>query len=187
MNVTSRPRASRPSRSPRARRAAPTLLVLALVGLAGCGSEAEALYGDDAAGPTAATPTPTPSEPPTVGTYPEFGPRDYDYTLQVSCYCADNAPIRISVRDDEVVSAVYVGPRAREAGLRGEEAPDYRRLTIDDVIAAANDTGAARVDVVWPQGQDHPDSVYVDQDERMADEELGYAVSDVDVVEQVED
>lgn len=169
-------------------RPARALLVagLAALALVACGSPQTPVVADDPGG-TPTTPVPsqetetTPTATPTVGTYPDYVPTYYDYTLQVSCYCIDNAPIRISVRDDEVVSATYVGPRAREAGLRGEEAPEYRRLTIDDVIAAANDTGAARVDVDWPEGQDFPDSVYVDQDERMADEEVGYTVSDVDV------
>ena len=35
------------------------------------------------------------------------------------------------------------------------------------------------VKVEWPEGQDYPSSVFVDQDERMADEEIGYDVSDV--------
>jgi len=36
-----------------------------------------------------------------------------------------------------------------------------------------------RVTVEWPAGQVHPDSVWVDRQENMQDEELGYTVSDV--------
>jgi hypothetical protein len=50
-----------------------------------------------------------------------------------------------------------------------------------DVIKAANNTEAAQVTVEWPAGQDHPDSVFVDQSRMTIDEEMGYAVSDVDV------
>ena len=52
-------------------------------------------------------------------------------------------------------------------------------LTINDVIDEANNTEAASVQVEWPAGQDYPDSVSVDQDEKMVDEERGYQVSNV--------
>lgn len=157
--------------------------VLALALLAGCGSDPAPVASDpvatdlDADSP-AATPTPAPSPSPTVGTYPDFAPDDYAYTLAVTCFCADmGAPVRITVVDGAVTDATYT--KDGRGVRRGTQAPDYRRLTIDDVIEAANDTGAARVDVEWPEGQDHPTSVYVDTDERMADEEIGYALSDV--------
>ena len=54
-------------------------------------------------------------------------------------------------------------------------------MTIDDIIEAANDTEAAEVRVEWPAGQDYPDSVYVDHDTNVADEENGYTISDVQV------
>lgn len=148
--------------------------------LAGCGSEPDVPVAEDPATTAAPTPTPTPTAEPTVGSYPDFAPSDYSYTLVVSCFCADaGAPVRITVVDDAVTRAVYAGDgRGVE---RGEEAPDYRHVTIDEVIAAANDTEAARVDVEWPDGQDFPTSVYVDQDEQMADEEIGYTLSDVEV------
>ena len=38
------------------------------------------------------------------------------------------------------------------------------------------------MDVTWPEGGDYPTEVYIDRDERMADEEIGYTLSDVKVV-----
>lgn len=143
-----------------------SLLAAALV-LTACGSE-----------PTPVADDPAPTAEPTTGTYPAFAPADYAYTLSVSCFCVDaGAPVRITVVDGEVTDAVYT--KDGRGVDEGTQAPDYRRLTIEEIIAAANDTEAASVEVEWPQGQDYPSSVYVDQDEQMMDEEIGYAVSDV--------
>jgi len=156
--------------------------VAASLVLVGCGSEGSEVASDPAASEASATstpsPTPSPTAAPTVGTYPDFAAEDYAYTLAVSCFCVGaGAPVRITVVGGEVTDAVYTG---NGRGVKkGTEAPDERRITINDIIAAANDTGAARVDVDWPSGQDHPTSVYVDQDELMADEEIGYTVSAV--------
>lgn len=161
-----------------------TLLVSVAVSLVlvGCGPAAE----DDevATDPTpSGTPTAEATEPttePTVGTYPDFAPDDYSYTLRVSCFCPDaGEPVRITVVAGEAVEAVYLedGRAVRE----GDPAPEFRRLTIDEVIEAANDTEAELVKVKWPAGQDYPSAVYVDQDKLMVDEEIGYLVSDVAV------
>ena len=91
-----------------------------------------------------------------------------------------------------------LGPRRRLGHERGEEegggrggakagepAPEFFEITIDEVIAEAEDAeeaGAARVDVTWPEGSDYPTEVYIDRDERMADEEIGYTLSDVKVL-----
>jgi hypothetical protein len=139
----------------------------ALLALTACGTDA---------GDSAGDPTPAPS--PTVGSYPSFEPEDYTYTLRVTCYCPGAGdPIRVTVRDDEVVDAVHLenGPGHH----RGDPAEDVRRLTLDDIIGAANDTQAFEVDVRWPDGQDYPSSVQVDLQERMVDEEFGNRVSDV--------
>ena len=51
------------------------------------------------------------------------------------------------------------------------------------LIAAAETPGAHRVEVDWPEGQDHPSSVAVDPSERAVDEEFGYLVDDVEVAD----
>jgi hypothetical protein len=164
------------------------LALTAALLLVGCGSDTTA------DSPTAVDPTPTsaapesstaqpsdqPSDQATVGSYPSYAPEDYTYTLHVSCFCMGaEAGIRVTVEDGEVTDAVYADDdRGVEAG---DEVDGYRRLTINDVIDAANNTLAARVDVTWPTGQDYPSKVYVDRSERIADEELGYSISDVTV------
>ena len=154
--------------------------------LAACGSSDD---GDDVAtdpGPTAtSTPTPSPTAEPTVGTYPEFEPTDYTFELTVSCFCMGaGAPIVVTVADAEVVGAVYgMGQSGgRDGGIKaGDPAEKNFWLTINDVIEKANDTEAASVDVDWPADQDYPNSVYVDGDKQIADDETGYTISKVEV------
>ena len=149
------------------------LLSLALVG---CGGDNPDVASDP--GPTTSDPTPTAA--PTVGTYPAFEPEDYTYTLVLTCFCVGGGtPVDVTVRDGEVAEAVYgADGRGAEAGKPADE---RLRLTINDVIAAANDTGAASVEVDWPEGQDYPTSVQVDENASTVDDELGYQVSDVEV------
>jgi hypothetical protein len=155
------------------------------LGLAGCGSGDD---GDDVAAdpaPTSATstPTPTPTASPTVGTYPEFAPTDYTYVLTVSCFCAfAGSPVEVTVANAEVVGAVYSQDDGGRGDVHaGDPADKTYWMTINDVIAKANDTSADKVTVDWPAGQDYPSSVYVDPHKTMADEETGYTIADVQV------
>ena len=144
--------------------------------LAACGSSTGTTDGVAAAPESSSPESSSPDSAPTAAPYPEFGPTDYTYVLRVSCFCADRGAVVVTVQDGQVTSAVE--------RRTGEDAPEYRRLSINDVIDAANKAeadDAARVDVRWPEGLDHPTSVYIDQDEMMADEEIGYAVRDVQV------
>lgn len=147
--------------------------VLTAPGLVGCSSDDPADTADDAAQ------DPTPTAPPAEG-LPDFAPQTYSYTLEVTCYCVDaGRPVRVTVVDDEVTEAVYLrgGPGVRKGATAGEAS----HLTIDDIIARAEDPDAAVVEVDWPEGQDHPRSVRVDPDERIVDEEVGYRISDVEI------
>ncbi|MCL8024944.1 DUF6174 domain-containing protein [Nocardioides bruguierae] len=169
------------------------VLALLLTACSGSGTTtaADPAAQDDTGGSTgtaSSTPDPgtdpstSPTAEPTVGTYPGFGPTSYSYTLVVGCFCPDGgSPVRVTVVDDEVVSAVYLRGGGRGGVEKGQEAPAYRWVSLDDVIDAANDTEADQVVVDWPDGQDFPSAVAVDTDERMADEEISYQVRDVEV------
>jgi hypothetical protein len=123
----------------------------------------------------------SPSGSPTVGTYPDFEPTDYDYTLLVSCYCPDaGVPIRVTVTDGNAAEAVYAQKGSGFA--KGDPVPDFRAKSINDVITEVNAaTEAESVTVEWPEGQDYPHKVYIDESSRIADEEIGYTISDVEV------
>ena len=162
--------------------------LLVPLSLAGCGSGDD---GDDVANdpaPATATSSPSPTSPtatPTVGTYPDFEPADYTFELTVSCFCMGaGTPVEVTVADSEVVGAVYGTAQSggRDGAIQeGDPADKLFQVTINQIIEKANDTSAARVDVDWPEGQDYPNSVFVDQDKQMADEEIGYTIADVQV------
>jgi hypothetical protein len=153
------------------------LLAAAAVLVAGCGT-AGAPAVEGTGGTTAATPRSTPDPHPTPAKWPSYDVADYTYTLRVMCFCADRGvPVVVTVRDGQAVDAVYAHQGWGHAA--GADAGSWLRLSINDVIDAANTRHAYQVRVVWPKGQDHPTSVYVDQDANMADEEIGYSVHDV--------
>jgi len=158
------------------RRIAIPVLVVLLLGACSGNDPGEDVATDPEGSPTSSQPSsPTPTAAPTVGTYPAFAHDDYEFTVVVACFCPDAGdPIRITVVGGEATEAAWV------TGHAGQEVPDYwAKLTLADVIDAANDTDAATVTVEWPPGQEYPDSVWVDQDEQMVDEEMGYTVRNV--------
>jgi hypothetical protein len=157
------------------------LLVPLLVGAAvlatGCGTARSTGAAEPLASP-ASSPS-SPGSHPTAAPWPSYDVADYTYTLRTSCFCADRGiPVTVTVRDGVVTQAVYA--RSGWGHRAGDRAADWLRVTINDVVDAANTPHAASVQVRWPQGQDYPSSVWVDPDASTADEEMGYTISDVD-------
>ena len=150
---------------------------VALVALAGCSGDDD---GETATDPSSTSPTSgeTSSDPAADG-YPRFEPEDYSFVLEQICYCPLAGPVRVTVEDGEVRSAVIT--KGGHGMKKGSDAPEYLRITINDVIARANDPEAAKVDVEWPDGQDYPTSVAVDQVENAVDDEVTYVIRDVSV------
>lgn len=103
----------------------------------------------------------------------------YAYDYQNVCFCGPDTRenVRITVRDGARVSVTSVDdgapiPTARWPGF----------LTVDEIfddIARALDTGAAAVRVTFDPTLGYPRDVYIDVDERIADEERGYAVREL--------
>lgn len=113
------------------------------------------------------------------GRYPSFDAEDYTYVLDTICYCPLLGPTRIKVEDGEVSSAVAVrGGRGIKAG---SQAPDQRRLTINDIIDKANDPQVDDVRVDWPDDQDWPNRVQIDQLKRAIDDEITYVIKKVEI------
>lgn len=163
-----------------------TLTSLLAGSLSGCYGDAQPL-AQDSVGPVDASAQPsapggtlTPAPDPADARYPPFEPTDYTYTLAVGCFCADGGtPMAITVVDGEVTEAVYSenGRGVQE----GETAPDFRELTINDVIETANDPTLAFVDVTWPDDQDYPSVISIDRIAEAIDDEVTYFLSDVEV------
>jgi hypothetical protein len=147
-----------------------------LAGPVGCGTDDRASEGTES-GTGSASPVDGATAAP--GDYPHLAAEDYRYVLEMACFCPLTVPIAVTVEDGEVTSAVTTrdGPRL----AKGEEVPEAGRLTINDVIDAANDTGADEVAVDWPAGQEWPDQVTVDPVEGARDDEVTYRITDVQV------
>lgn len=149
--------------------------------LAGCGHEDDDRARDTSSSGGSTSQSPGPggmggSESPDAGAWPSFAPQDYVYRLEILCFCPLLGPLRVSVEDGEVASAVSISGESK-----GEEAPEFARLTINDVIARANDPQVAEAEVTWPAGQDHPTTVAIDQIERATDDEVTYTITNVRV------
>lgn len=147
---------------------------VALAALAGCSGDDDAPTAED---PASKTPTTSDSSDPSGDSYPDFEATDYSYVLEQVCYCPITGPVKVTVEDGEVTSAVTL---KRSPGLeKGSEAPEFLRLTINDIIAKANDDKAAKVDVEWPDDQDWPSKVAIDQIELATDDEVTYLLRGV--------
>ncbi|SEA33297.1 hypothetical protein SAMN05660964_01395 [Thiothrix caldifontis] len=107
---------------------------------------------------------------------------DYSFTLQRNCFCRGDAirPINIEVRDGSVKSATYADT--------GELLPDDRQTNKQSIYNLNADGlfnlveqgikgGAAKVDVSYDKQYGLPASIYIDQSFQIADEEMGYTIS----------
>lgn len=157
------------------RLAAAVLTVGLALAVAGCGRENDAATDD-------ATPRSDPpaSTSPTSDArdYPEFAPANYTYRLEVLCYCPQTGAVRVTVRDGEVIEAKSITGEAK-----GQDAPEFARLSINDIIARANDPEVDEAEVTWPAGQDHPSVVALDHLKMAVDDEVTYTIKNVTVSE----
>ncbi|HWJ07819.1 MAG TPA: DUF6174 domain-containing protein [Nocardioides sp.] len=164
--------------------ALPALAALLALGLSACGSDddgraadpaGEATSSDAPSGTSSGTPpTTTASDDPTARQWPTFAATDYTYRLEVLCFCPMTGPLQVTVADGEVTSAVRLQPPGK-----GRPAPEFARLSIDDIIDKANDPSVFEADVTWPAGADHPSKVAIDQIENATDDEVTYTISKV--------
>lgn len=99
---------------------------------------------------------------------------DYSMTLSRSCFCGPDhlGPFQVEVENGVVVFATR----------DGEAVPLDRVLTVEDLfdlLEEAYDTDAERVDVEYDAAFGFPTSLYIDQSRGIADEEIGYTVTDL--------
>ncbi len=106
----------------------------------------------------------------------DAGANDYAFTIRRSCFCPPeySGPFRTTVRSGAVTEATREGRRVDAAQLQIPTIPELFQQ-IDDAYV----NGAATVRVSYDAAAGYPVDVWIDQDEAMADEEIGYTVSDV--------
>ncbi|MBM7515846.1 DUF6174 domain-containing protein [Nocardioides nitrophenolicus] len=148
------------------------LTVPLLLALSACTKESERAADTTSAAPSS-TGAPTPSATPS---YPTFAAQDYSYHLEVLCFCPQLGTVEVVVRDGKVTEATSLdGPQA------GASAPEFARLSINDILAQAHAPEIAKTKIDWPDGQDHPGSVMIDRIAQGVDDEVTYTIKDVQV------
>ncbi|GAB5535510.1 MAG: hypothetical protein Rubg2KO_17590 [Rubricoccaceae bacterium] len=98
----------------------------------------------------------------------------YEMTITRSCFCPPEwrGPYTATVEEGTMTSFVYVdGP------ISQGEPPTVEGLF--ELLETAYTEGAARVDVTYHEDWGYPVSLYIDKEEMMADEEIGYTVSEL--------
>lgn len=168
------------------------LLTLPLFMFTGCVELGLGETGEFAEDVPAPSDTPEPEripipENPEPGTLPDFAPQNYTYIFGAGCCRSAIQQIEVVVSNGEVVSAEYVGRRitsGRSASSlnTSTEVPAQFRVSIQDMIDEANAAqGSLQVD--WPEDQDWPNSIYIDKNERIADEEVTYQIHMVNITD----
>jgi hypothetical protein len=99
----------------------------------------------------------------------------YRFTLATVCFCIPESAIEITVRDGKVSSAVYVDTRASVSPERLLALPTLTVLF--DIGDDAYSRNAAQVKFTPNTRYGFLESIYIDYDLQMADEERGYQVS----------
>jgi len=105
----------------------------------------------------------------------------YTYEYQNVCFCAPDSRrnVRVSVRDGSRVGVVGIDDGA---AIPTEQWDAFLTVAeIFDDVQRAIDEGAASVRVEFDETLGYPRDVYIDVDERIADEERGYAVRNLKV------
>ena len=108
-----------------------------------------------------------------------LGISDYAFTFTRSCFCPVDLfrPAEVVVRGGLIESVTYIddGQPVDEGIL-----PSYQ--TIDELfemIADAIEQGAVTLDVTYDPDLHYPTSAYIDISEQIADEEQGFAASEL--------
>ncbi|MEK9614205.1 MAG: DUF6174 domain-containing protein [Flavobacteriaceae bacterium] len=101
--------------------------------------------------------------------------RDYQFILQITCFCIEEytRPKTVVVKNNEVISV---------DGTSIAEWSDPSFRTIDDFfkyIREIQSQNPARESLKFDEVKGYPTYIFFDIDERIADEEIGYTISDL--------
>ena len=158
------------------------LLLAALIPLAGCPAPVETVQvpdtpvGPGPVGPIEGTPAErSPDLDAAKARWQAAGLDAYAMTLRRSCFCPVpdyTGPFEVRVRNGAV----------EQVRLNGAAVDAERGMTVDALFALVEDAyerGAVEVAVEFDERLGYPTSVGIDYDLRLADEEIGYTVSDL--------
>lgn len=105
----------------------------------------------------------------------EAGVDDYTLDLERICFCMNVGAVRIVVVDGQPVSYTVV---ATSEALPEEQRAWYPTVPgLFDFVEEAIDRDAHRIDARYDRRRGYPLELFVDYDERIADEELGFRIS----------
>ena len=162
------------------------MAVAVLVFIAACGSNATPMPtpASPAATHTPSTATPTVSDPDSVQAtllrhqerWERSGITDYDYTGAWSCFCPQEylADVAVTVRGGVVTSVEFAGEEFTVAPPLPE-----RFVPVEELFALLQDAvrrNAARIEVSYDERYGYPLELFIDYDERMADEETRFVM-----------
>ena len=99
---------------------------------------------------------------------------DYSFIFKVSCYCTEEyiSPKTVLVRDGEIIKV---------NNIAYSEQMHWGILSIDDLfneIEKASNQNVALLETTYDSYYGFPTYIYIDRDERIADEEMRYSISD---------
>lgn len=101
----------------------------------------------------------------------------YQFTLATACYCLPEGPITIVVANGTITQAYDADTLQPVSASRMATLPTLADLYAK--VQAAYATQAAQVDVTYHPTLGYVQTLYIDMDRRMADEEIGYTVHSV--------
>lgn len=107
-----------------------------------------------------------------------FEPQSYSYAIERQCFCADRGrgPVRLTVVNGAVVEAVYIAD--------GEPLTDEQRgwfpavEGLFDILRDAIDRDAHEIRVQYDPVSGVPTDFWIDYEDFVADEELGFVVTE---------
>jgi len=102
--------------------------------------------------------------------------KHYIYTVQRSCFCPPESrkPMRVRVKEGAIVQVMLVPENiTKPVTYQGARSVDSLFALIEKAIT----TNAASIKVTYDAKYGYPTTITIDQDERMADEEIYYKAS----------
>lgn len=109
-------------------------------------------------------------------------PTHYEFIVQRSCECVPpwTNPLRVTVRGGQVLS-VANAQTEESVPMDSDLAKSIEDLF--GLLEQALEHGAYQVTAAYDPDFGYPTSIYIDSDEQMVDEEIGYSVRDLRAVD----